>query len=69
MAVVLKQIRFGEYLVEQGVLDDAQLLDCLAIHWDKRCRLGDAICFRGYASRDAVERWARRYEALQTVFV
>ncbi|MEK6607631.1 MAG: hypothetical protein AABZ30_08225 [Myxococcota bacterium] len=68
-ALTLKRIRFGEFLIERQVLSEGQLLDCLAVHWESGCRVGDAACERGYAGRLVVERAAREYQSLHTIYV
>lgn len=65
----LKLIRFGDFLVERGVISHEQLLDSLATHWEQGCRVGDAACLRGYVTRDHVERTAREYQSLRMVVV
>ena len=63
----LQPIRFGEFLYEQRLLTDEQLLDVLADHWSNGGRVGSAVSRRGILSSAEVERQARLYHALDVV--
>ena len=66
----LKEISFGEYLVDQGVLDRYQLFRALQMQ-DRLpgVRLGEAAAALGYAPIGAIERLFTRFQQLQTVHV
>jgi hypothetical protein len=66
----LKEISFGEYLVDQGVLDRFQLFRALQMQ-DRLpgVRLGEAAAALGYAPIGAIERLFQRFCALETVAV
>lgn len=63
----LETIRFGEYLFEKNLLDDAQLLEVLADHWSNGGRIGSAIARRGILTPDEVERQATMYHGLEVI--
>ena len=65
----LQPFRFGEFLVERKVISEGELLDALAEHWMSGRRLGDALAHRGYLPSSEIERLAREYENLTTVYV
>lgn len=66
----LKEISFGEYLVDQGVLDRYQLFRALQMQ-DRLpgVRLGEAAAALGYAPIGAIERLFQRFQQLQTVTI
>ena len=66
----LREISFGEYLVDQGILDRYQLFRCLQMQ-DRLpgVRLGEAAAALGYAPIGAIERLFTRFQHLQTVEV
>ncbi|HLL20821.1 MAG TPA: hypothetical protein VK427_01760 [Kofleriaceae bacterium] len=66
----LKEISFGEYLVDQGVLDRFQLFRALQLQ-DRvpGVRLGEAAAALGFAPIGAIERLFTRFQELQTVTV
>lgn len=66
----LKEISFGEYLVDQGIVDRFQLFRALQLQ-DRSpgTRLGEAVAALGYAPIGAVERLYQRFTALATVTV
>lgn len=66
----LKEISFGEYLVDQGVLDRYQLFRALQMQ-DRLpgVRLGEAAAALGYAPIGAIERVYVRFQHLNTVTV
>jgi hypothetical protein len=65
----LVPLRFGEFLVERRIIDEAQLLDALAEHWISGCKLGESVVRKGYLPTHEVERLAREFENLSTVYV
>jgi hypothetical protein len=65
----LRPIRFGDYLLEREVITEGQLLDALAEHWIKGCRLGESIADRGYLERGEIERLASEFANLHTIYV
>ena len=58
----LKEISFGEYLVDQGVLDRAQLFKALQMQ-DRLpgVRIGEAAAALGFAPIGAIERFYQRF--------
>lgn len=66
----LKEMSFGEFLVDQGVVDRFQLFRALQMQ-DRLpgVRLGEAVAALGYASIGAVERLFQRFQQLSTVTV
>ena len=66
----LSEIRFGEFLVEQGVLDRAQLFRAMQMQ-DRNpgIRLGECAAALGYAPIAQVERAYRQFAGLSTVLV
>lgn len=66
----LEEISFGEFLVDQGVLDRYQLFRALQMQ-DRLpgVRLGEAAAALGYAPIGAIERLFQRFQQLQTVTV
>lgn len=63
----LKEITFGEYLVDQGVVDRYQLFRALQLQ-DRSpgVRLGEAVAALGYAPIGAVERLYQRFTSIPT---
>lgn len=66
----LQEILFGEFLVDQGVVDRYQLFRALQMQ-DRLpgVRLGEAVAAQGYAPIGAIERLYERFQALQSVEV
>ncbi|HVK83966.1 MAG TPA: hypothetical protein VM513_07655 [Kofleriaceae bacterium] len=66
----LKEISFGEFLVDQGVLDRFQLFRALQMQ-DRMpgVRLGEAAAALGFAPIGAIERLYQRFAQLSTVDV
>jgi hypothetical protein len=66
----LKEVSFGEFLVDQGILDRYQLFRALQMQ-DRLpgVRLGEAAAALGYAPIGAIERLFTRFTELQTVDV
>jgi hypothetical protein len=66
----LKEISFGEFLVEQGVLDRFQLFRALQMQ-DRLpgVRLGECAAALGYAPIAAIERLYERFTQLNTIDV
>jgi hypothetical protein len=66
----LQEVSFGEYLVDQGVLDRYQLFRALQMQ-DRLpgVRLGEAAAALGYAPIGAIERLFTRFQQIQTVTV
>jgi len=64
----LKEISFGEYLVDQGVLDRAQLFKALQMQ-DRLpgVRIGEAAAALGFAPIGAIERFYQRFMQINTV--
>ena len=66
----LKEMTFGEFLVEQGVLDRFQLFRALQMQ-DRLpgVRLGECAAALGYAPIAAIERLYERFQQITTVDV
>ena len=66
----LKELTFGEYLVEQGVLDRFQLFRALQMQ-DRLpgVKLGEAAAALGYAPIAAIERIYAQFQKLPTAVV
>ncbi len=66
----LKEISFGEFLVDQGVVDRFQLFRALQMQ-DRLpgVRLGEAVAALGYAPIGAVERLYERFTQIPASFV
>jgi hypothetical protein len=66
----LKEVTFGEYLVDQGVLDRFQLFRALQMQ-DRLpgVRLGECAAALGYAPINAIERLYERFQQVNTVDV
>jgi hypothetical protein len=69
MRIQLQPVRFGDFLVERRAISEAQLLDALAEHWITGVRIGETVAKKGYLSAREVERLAREFENLNTVYV
>jgi hypothetical protein len=65
----LQPLRFGDFLVELRVINEGQLLDALAEHWISGCRIGESIARKGYVPAKEIERLAREFDSLSTVYV
>jgi hypothetical protein len=65
----LTRLRFGDFLVERKIISEGELLDALAEHWMSGRRIGESIARKGYLPAHEVERLAREYESLSTVYV
>lgn len=63
----LQAIRFGEFLYEQQLITDEQLLDALGAHWAEGDRIGEVIAERGYIATEEVERQAAIYHDLDVI--
>jgi hypothetical protein len=66
----LQEMTFGEYLVDQGVVDRFQLFRALQMQ-DRLpgVRLGEAVAALGFAPIGAIERLFQRFTQLSTVEV
>lgn len=66
----LTEVSFGEYLVDQGIVDRFQLFRALQMQ-DRLpgVRLGEAVAALGYAPIGAVERLYQRFTQINTVDV
>jgi hypothetical protein len=69
-AIGLREVSFGEYLVEQGVLDRFQLFRALQLQ-DRHpgVRLGECAAALGYAPSGVIERLFDRFQQLSEVMV
>ena len=65
----LRPFRFGDFLVERKLISEGELLDALAEHWMSGRRIGESIARKGYLPTSEVEKLAREYESLSTVYV
>jgi hypothetical protein len=66
---ILEPIRFGEFLCEQNLITDEQLLEALGDHWSNGGSIGTAIARRGFLAAEEIERQAARYHALDVIEV
>jgi hypothetical protein len=66
----LQELRFGEYLVEQKILDRVQLFRAMQMQ-DRNpgARIGECAAALGYARIHEIERAYRRFAGLTTVLV
>jgi hypothetical protein len=69
MRIKLQPVRFGDYLVERKAINEAQLLDALAEHWITGVRIGETVAKKGYLASGEVERLAREFENLSTIYI
>ena len=69
MGTKLQPLRFGDFLVERNVISEGQLLDALAEHWRSGIKIGESVARKGYVPQIEVERLAREFENLSTVYV
>lgn len=65
----LVPLHFGDFLVEKQAITEQQLLDALAEHWMSGRKIGETVAKKGYLPADEVERLAREFQDLQTVYV
>jgi hypothetical protein len=65
--VNLTVIRFGEFLVERGVIDREQLLKVLMEHHLRGGRIGDMIVRLGLCPANRLEDLANEYHSLTAV--
>ncbi len=65
----LELIRFGEFLCEEKLITDEELLAVLADHWASGSRIGEVVARHGFLTRDEVERQASRYHGLDVIEV
>ena len=65
----LQPLRFGDFLIEQKLLDEGQLLDALADHWMSGCAIGESVVRRGYLTEQQVAEQLIAYEQLAVVYV
>jgi hypothetical protein len=63
----LQRIRFGEFLRDQNLIDDEQLIAALGDHWSNGGTIGAAIARHGFLSPIEVEQQARRFHNLNVV--
>ncbi len=64
---VLREIRFGEFLCEQSLISEEQLLQALGDHWSNGGTIGKAIARQGFLPADEIERQASAYHSLDVV--
>jgi hypothetical protein len=69
MGIKLQPVRFGDFLVERKAINEGQLLDALAEHWITGQRIGETVAKKGFLPPGEVERLAREFETLNTVYV
>jgi hypothetical protein len=66
----LKEVHFGEYLVEQGLIDRYQLFRALQLQDRKPgMQLGQAVVALGYATTRAIEQMFDNFQELATIDV
>jgi hypothetical protein len=68
-AAALQPLRFGDFLIEQRLLDEGQLLDALADHWMSGCAIGESVVRRGYLTEQQLAEQLIAYEQLAVVYV
>jgi hypothetical protein len=66
----LREVPFGEYLVDQGLIDRYQLFRALQMQ-DRipRVRLGEAAAALGFASKGEIAQMLLQFQALATIDV
>jgi hypothetical protein len=62
-------VRFGEFLRDQSIISDEQLLAALGDHWSNGGMIGSAMVRSGFLSQDEVERHAARFHSLDVLEV
>ena len=65
----LETIRFGEYLFEQSLISEEELISALGEHWSNGGRIGAAVTRLGLLKASEVERQAAAYHQLDIVEV
>jgi hypothetical protein len=65
----LEPIRFGEFLFEQALISEEDLLNALGEHWSNGGRIGAAVTRLGLLDATEVERQAAAYHELDIVEV
>jgi len=65
----LVTLRFGEFLFQQDLITEEQLLQALADHWSNGGNIGSAINRQGFLSEFQIEEQAHAYHALELVEV
>ncbi len=65
----LETIRFGEYLFEQALISEEELICALGEHWSNGGRIGAAVTRLGLMDASEVERQAAAYHQLDIVEV
>lgn len=65
----LETIRFGEYLFEQALISEEELISALGEHWSNGGRIGAAVSKLGLLDASEVERQAAAYHDLDIVEV
>ncbi len=68
-SVRLIAIRFGEFLCQQDLITEEQLLEALGDHWSNGGNIGTAVHRQGFLAREEIERQAAAYHSLETVEV
>ncbi len=63
----LTPIRFGEFLCQQQLITEEQLLEALGDHWSNGGKIGTAVERQGFLDFDEIERQAAAYHSLETV--
>lgn len=62
-------IRFGEYLLQQDLITDEQLLEALGDHWSNGGSIGSAIVSRGFLEQQVIDEQVSAYHSLDVVEV
>lgn len=66
-ADAIKLTGFGEFLRDNGLLSEEELIEALADHWSNGITIDAAVCRRGFLSREQVDSWADIFHNIQLV--
>ena len=66
---ILQRIRFGEFLRDQSIISEEQLIAALGDHWSNGGSIGTAMVRGGILSQDEVEHHAARFHDLDVIEV
>jgi hypothetical protein len=69
MSLQLKEIRFGDFLLDRQAITEEQYLDVLADHWVNGGKFGAAVSRKGILATEAIEALAAEYHAVKVVDV
>ncbi len=66
-SVRLMAVRFGEFLCQQDLITEEQLLEALGDHWSNGGNIGTAVHRQGFLGRDEIEQQAAAYHSRNLV--